>query len=70
MIRLLILIPLLLSMQDVRLQVFPPDNPWNWDISRHPVHPNSDNFIADWSEVKIGSCMCSAQNLTVGGIRH
>ena len=27
------------------LQVFPPDNPWNWDISGHAVHPNSANFI-------------------------
>ena len=27
-------------------QVFPPDNPWNTDISSYPVHPNSDNFIA------------------------
>ena len=28
------------------LQVFPADNPWNEDISRRPVHPNSRNFIA------------------------
>ncbi len=27
-------------------RVFPPDNPWNTDISDYPVHPNSDNFIA------------------------
>jgi len=27
------------------LQVFPPDNPWNQDISGLPVHPNSDAFI-------------------------
>ena len=27
------------------LRVFPADNPWNWDISAHEVHPNSDNFI-------------------------
>jgi hypothetical protein len=25
--------------------VFPPDNPWNWDISTYAVHPNSDRFI-------------------------
>jgi hypothetical protein len=31
---------------------------------------NSDNFIAQWDEVKISSCMCSEQHLTVGGIRH
>lgn len=28
------------------LQVFPPDNPWNEDISRLPVHPNSAKMIA------------------------
>ena len=29
-------------------QMFPPDNPWNADISNpSAVHPNSDNFIAD-----------------------
>jgi len=27
-------------------QVFPPDNPWNRDVSRDPVDPNSDNLIA------------------------
>jgi hypothetical protein len=27
-------------------QVFPPDNPWNKDISNDPVDPNSDNLIA------------------------
>jgi hypothetical protein len=26
--------------------VFPPDNPWNRDISADPVDPNSDNLIA------------------------
>ena len=28
------------------LQVFPPDNPWNADISRWPTHPNSKMIIA------------------------
>ncbi len=28
------------------LQVFPPDNPWNEDISKRPVHRNSRNLIA------------------------
>jgi hypothetical protein len=28
------------------LQVFPPDNPWNEDISKRPVHPNSAKMIA------------------------
>ncbi len=25
--------------------VFPPDNPWNRDVSNDPLHPNSQNFI-------------------------
>jgi hypothetical protein len=28
------------------LQVFPPDNPWNEDISQRPVHPNSKRLVA------------------------
>ena len=28
------------------LQVFPPDNPWNADVSRWPLHPNSRGLIA------------------------
>src|ERR1700731_1232887 len=28
------------------LQVFPPDNPWNEDISKRPVHPGSTSLIA------------------------
>jgi hypothetical protein len=28
------------------LQVFPPDSPWNEDISRRPVHPDSKKIIA------------------------
>src|SRR6516225_6226663 len=28
------------------LQVFPPDNPCNEDISNLPVHPNSKNILA------------------------
>jgi len=27
--------------------IFPPDNPWNTDISAYAVHPNSAAFIAD-----------------------
>ena len=27
-------------------RVFPPDNAWNTDVSRYPVHPNSANYIA------------------------
>jgi hypothetical protein len=27
------------------LRVFPPDNPWNQDISGFPVHPNSRNYL-------------------------
>ncbi len=29
-----------------RLSVFPANNPWNTDISAHPVHANSANYIA------------------------
>jgi hypothetical protein len=28
------------------LQVFPADNPWNADVSKWPVHPNSKKIIA------------------------
>ena len=28
------------------LQVYPPDNPWNEDISKRPVHRNSKNLVA------------------------
>ena len=28
------------------LQVFPPDNPWNEDISNGPLHPNSQRLVA------------------------
>lgn len=31
----------------VSLQVFPPDNPWNRDISGLPVHPLSDQWLAN-----------------------
>jgi hypothetical protein len=37
---------------DVTLQplpscsIFPPDNPWNTDISAYPVHPNSADYIS------------------------
>jgi hypothetical protein len=34
------------------LQVFPPDNPWNQDISKWPVHPNSKNIIASIGPAK------------------
>ncbi len=27
------------------MQFFPKDNPWNEDISKHPVHPDSDNIL-------------------------
>ncbi|WP_158602359.1 stalk domain-containing protein [Cohnella endophytica] len=32
--------------ESAALQVFPKDNPWNTDISKYPVHPNSKQFIA------------------------
>jgi hypothetical protein len=28
------------------VQVFPPDSPWNEDVSRLPVHPDSDRIVA------------------------
>jgi hypothetical protein len=32
------------------LQVFPDNNPWNWDISSYAVHPNSTHFIKSIGE--------------------
>jgi len=32
------------------LQVFPEDNPWNWDISSYEIHPNSLNYITSIGE--------------------
>jgi hypothetical protein len=34
------------------LQVFPPDNPWNTDISQRPRHPNSRRLVASVGEEK------------------
>ena len=34
------------------LQVFPADNPWNQDVSKWPVHPNSKNIIASMGAEK------------------
>jgi hypothetical protein len=45
------------------LQVFPPDNPWNEDISKLPVHPNSGKIIA-----RIGPNKKVAYNLDMGFI--
>jgi hypothetical protein len=43
--------PILFNTQEAdrileQLQVFPADNPWNQDVSKWPVHPNSRNIIA------------------------
>jgi hypothetical protein len=35
------------------LQVFPPDNPWNEDISARPLHPNSKRLVASVGAEKI-----------------
>jgi hypothetical protein len=43
------------------LQVFPPDNPWNEDISKLPVHSNSKKIIAS-----IGPDKRLAYNLDMG----
>src|SRR5947207_6717659 len=45
------------------LQVFPPDNPWNEDISKLPVHPLSAKMIAG-----IGADTKLAYNLDTGFI--
>jgi hypothetical protein len=34
------------------LEIFPPDNPWNLDISSWPLHPNSKNIIASIGPAK------------------
>lgn len=34
------------------LEVFPPDSPWNLDISDWPLHPNSKNIIASIGPAK------------------
>jgi hypothetical protein len=43
------------------LQVFPPDNPWNEDISGLPLHPNSKNLVAS-----VGLDKPLAYNLDMG----
>jgi hypothetical protein len=43
------------------MQVFPADNPWNEDISKLPVHPNSKKIIA-----AIGTDKKLAYNLDMG----
>lgn len=45
------------------LQVFPPDNPWNEDISKLPLHPNSAKMIAS-----VGADKKLAYNLDMGFI--
>lgn len=30
-----------------KFQVFPPDNPWHWDVTGFKVHPDSAKFIAN-----------------------
>src|SRR6185369_4858930 len=32
--------------------LFPADNPWNLDISKYPLHPNSDVFISAINKTK------------------
>jgi hypothetical protein len=41
------------------MQVFPPDNPWNQDISAMPVHPDSRAMIAS-----VGGTRASATTST------
>lgn len=53
------------------LQVFPPDNPWNTDISKYPVHPDSDNFIASIGvEKNLHPCFGGPYNGLPNGIPY
>jgi len=53
------------------LQVFPPDNPWNTDISKYPVHPNSEAFIKSIGEDKpLHPCFGSTYNGVPNGIPY
>ena len=53
------------------LQVFPPDNPWNTDISKYPVHPNSDAFIKSIGEDKpLHPCFGGPYNGRPNGIPY
>jgi hypothetical protein len=45
------------------LLVFPPDNPWNEDISRRPLHPNSRRIVAS-----VGADRRLGYNLDMGFI--
>jgi len=45
------------------MQVFPPDNPWNQDVSKMPVHPDSARMIAS-----IGADRNLGYNLDMGFI--
>ena len=45
------------------MQVFPPDNPWNQDISAMPVHPDSAAMIAS-----VGADKSLGYNLDMGFI--
>ena len=52
-------------------QVFPPDNPWNTDISKLPVHPNSDNFVASIGQNKpLHPCFGTTYNGLPNGIPY
>jgi hypothetical protein len=39
-----------------KLQVFPPDNPWNEDISAWPLHPSSETLVASVGRDKPFRC--------------
>jgi hypothetical protein len=45
------------------LQVFPPDNPWNQDISNRAVHPDSSTLVAS-----VGASKSLAYNFDMGFI--
>jgi hypothetical protein len=50
------------------LPIFPPDNPWNWDISHHNVHPNSAAYVASiGSGVSLRADFSFEVNVVSGG---
>ena len=50
------------------LQVFPADNPWNWDVSGHNVHPLSASYIASiGAALRVRADFSMEINVVAGG---
>ena len=49
------------------LQVFPPDNPWNEDIAKRPVHPGSAAIILEVRDSESGQVLGRALNQGIAG---